>query len=276
MKVTTPTNLPERPTPENNRAAAKRGGAQATDMNGEDTEAVGGNSGSGRDFASVLDEVSRTDRRQESDSEGEHRDQSRSEKAEREHAAERRDERRQEGGREGGGEGGFEQRHGGIREAVAPTADAASARSILHIADLERIVSAVRTQLVAGGRREVTLELRRSVLEGLRIKLSADETGRVTAELIAASERLKSQLDARTNELSELLRSRGINLATLSTTVGGDASTGQHSADDRQTELTTQTDGASSASVEASHSSPGRENGIRDEGDETGGATYRA
>lgn len=97
-------------------------------------------------------------------------------------------------------------------------------RAILHIADLERIVAAVRTQVVAGGKREVTLELSRSVLEGLRIKLKTNEAGRIDAEFIAASERVRTQIDARVGDLSNLLRSRGISLETLKTSVGADSS----------------------------------------------------
>ena len=68
--------------------------------------------------------------------------------------------------------------------------------------------------------REVTIELRRSVLEGLRVKLGTDGAGRVTAEFIAASERVRAQVDARASELAELMRSRGINLAEVRASVG--------------------------------------------------------
>jgi hypothetical protein len=58
------------------------------------------------------------------------------------------------------------------------------------------------------------------VLEGLRVKLSTDSGGRVTAEFIAASERVRAQVDARASELAELMRSRGINLAEVRAGVG--------------------------------------------------------
>ncbi len=58
-----------------------------------------------------------------------------------------------------------------------------NARAILHIVDLERIVALVRTQIAPGGRHEITIELTRSTLEGLRIKLSRDAGGRIDAEL---------------------------------------------------------------------------------------------
>lgn len=94
-------------------------------------------------------------------------------------------------------------------------------RSILHIVDLERVVAAARAQVLPNGRQEVTLELSRSVLEGLRVKLSRNTLGQISAEFIAASERTKAQLDSRTIELAYLLRSRGIAVAELRATVGG-------------------------------------------------------
>jgi hypothetical protein len=102
----------------------------------------------------------------------------------------------------------------------------AAARAILNFADLERIVSVVRTQLLSGARHEVTIELRRSVLEGLQVKLRSGADGRITAEFIVSSARVRSQLDARAAELAELLRGRGVSLASLRTSVdsGGGAS----------------------------------------------------
>jgi hypothetical protein len=63
----------------------------------------------------------------------------------------------------------------------------AAARAILNIADLERIVSVVRTQLLSGARHEVTIDLRHSVLEGLQVKLCSGADGRITVEFIVSS-----------------------------------------------------------------------------------------
>jgi flagellar hook-length control protein FliK len=73
------------------------------------------------------------------------------------------------------------------------------------------------------GRQEVTIELSRSVLEGLRVKVSADAAGRITADFLASSDQVRSALDARTPELLALLRSRGIELAELRTSVATDS-----------------------------------------------------
>jgi hypothetical protein len=123
---------------------------------------------------------------------------------------------RDEGDKTGGG---FDGRQSGVRETTA-VSEAPNARAILHIADLEKIVSAVRAQALGGGRHEITIELRHSVLEGLRVKLSTSENGRLSAEFIAASERLRAQLDARAPELADILRARGVNLGELRTSVG--------------------------------------------------------
>jgi len=107
-----------------------------------------------------------------------------------------------------------------------------NARAILHVVDLERIVALVRTQIAPGGRHEITIELTRSTLEGLRIKLSRDASGRIDAEFIAASERVRAQLDARSGDLAELLRARGVQVGTLKTSI--DAGTfGQGDGDER-------------------------------------------
>lgn len=92
-----------------------------------------------------------------------------------------------------------------------------TARDILRAGDLERIISSVRTEVTPGGGREVTIKLSQSVLEGLRIKLSADPAGRITAEFVSGDEQVRRQIDARAPELAALLRSRGINLAALKT-----------------------------------------------------------
>lgn len=83
------------------------------------------------------------------------------------------------------------------------------ARAILHVADLERIVSAVRSDAFAGSK-QVTIDLKNSVLDGLRIQLTLTEQGNLKAEFLALNEQIKKQLDARKNELESVLRDRSI------------------------------------------------------------------
>jgi hypothetical protein len=230
MKIPPANPLTPKQAPDANRAAGR--GWSSTDAARAD-DAAGATEGADapeRDFASVFEEVSsRPERREEESHEGDRRVSRETERAEHDGSARRREEREGGSGDAGadGKGGGFEHR-AGLREVAAP-GETAPARSILHVADLERIVSAVRAQLVEGGHRVVTIEMRRSVLEGLKVKLSADGSGRVTAEFIAASERVRSQLDARASELADLLRGRGVNLAALRTSVdtGGDARGGE-------------------------------------------------
>ncbi len=224
MKIPTTTPVPAGPRPSNdvNKPSARRNASNADASHVE--EPAEGASSTGRDFASVLEEVARPRERAgaQDESDGEQFDTKKHERAEAEPEARRREGREGGEGSDAKGGGGFDQR-GGVRE-VQPAQGEAGARAILPIADLERIVSAVRTQTLAGGAREITIELRRSVLEGLKVKLSLDGAGRVSAEFIAASERVRAQLDARSGELAEILRARGVNLASLNTSVGADAS----------------------------------------------------
>lgn len=97
-----------------------------------------------------------------------------------------------------------------------------AARSILHIADLERLVSTVRAQTSLGGRREIILQLKRSVLEGLQVKISTDAEARVQIEFLAANESVRSQVSAHAEELAGILRGRGINLGSLTTSLDAD------------------------------------------------------
>lgn len=177
-----------------------------------------------RDFASVLDEVSGAGdgERREGETHNNRLEAEPKERAAESPFAKRHEERKGGDGSSSGDSkgGGFEHRAASLRETTSSAQEQPGARMILHIADLERIVSAVRTQTVAGGVREVTIELRRSVLEGLRVKLSTDGAGRVTAEFLAASERVRAQVDARASELAELMRSRGINLGEVRASVG--------------------------------------------------------
>ena len=84
-----------------------------------------------------------------------------------------------------------------------------AARSILHVADLERIVSTLRT-IESKNSKQVLIALKNSVLEGLQIKLTVDENGKLKAEFLALNERIKEQLKARQNELSEIFKNRGV------------------------------------------------------------------
>lgn len=238
MKIPPPPPTPPRiaPPPKNahdaNKTNTKRTEGGANAQSAADGSAFA-EATAGRDFASVLKEVSRPAEREASD-EGNASDDKRESRStdgtERERETERREDFREGNGERGGG-GHMSGRGTGVREANV-IGESTNARAILHIADLERILAAVRTQTLPGGRREVTLELQRSVLEGLRVKLSTDEGGRVTAEFIASTERVRAQLDARTADLADLLRSRGVDLASLKTTLGADASGQHHNAPD--------------------------------------------
>lgn len=258
MKIPPANPLASRITPEPNRAVNRRG-LSPTDAARADDPADGfeGSAAAERDFASVLDElVSRPERREEESADGDRRVSRERERAEPEGSARRREEREggsNQAGSEGRG-GGFDTR-AGLRE-VAAVGENSSAHAILHVADLERIVSAVRAQVAEGGRQAVTIELRHSVLEGLKVKLSTDAGGRVTAEFVAASERVRSLIDARSGELAELLRGRGVNLGSLSTSVdsGGFAQGGEGG--DPRGGHTRAAVGARAAAQDATHTDP--------------------
>jgi hypothetical protein len=94
-----------------------------------------------------------------------------------------------------------------------------AARSILHIQDLERLILTVRSQIALGGRREIVLQLKRSVLEGLRVKITTDDSARVGIQFLAANENVRSQIEKHSTELAGILRGRGINLQSLSTSI---------------------------------------------------------
>lgn len=124
------------------------------------------------------------------------------------------------GGGQYGGQGGFGER-GNI--ANLNLSEAFAARSILHIADLERLISTIRAQSQLGGRREIILQLKRSVLEGLQVKITTDPTTKVQIEFLAANEKVRSEVEKHSEELAGILRGRGINLETLKTTVRSDS-----------------------------------------------------
>lgn len=239
MKVTPPPIAPprQRPTPNDSADANKTTTKRAAD-NGNATSAVDANAdatGIGRDFAGVLKDVSRTSGHDkgESGEGGEGADKKRegraTDGAERERQTTRREDTSEGSGERGGGGHLSGRGAAPVHETGTTLGETTSARAVLHIADLERILAAVRTQTTLGGRREVTLELQRSVLEGLRVKLSTDERGRVTAEFIASTERVRAQVESRTSDLADLLRSRGVELTSLKTSLGAGASD-QHGA----------------------------------------------
>ena len=94
----------------------------------------------------------------------------------------------------------------------SPRSNAASetipaARSILHIADLERIVSTIRTETFQN-HKQVVIALKNSVLQGLQIRLTIAENGKLKAEFLALDEQIKKQLERRKKELSEILHNR--------------------------------------------------------------------
>jgi hypothetical protein len=223
----------------------------------------------------VLDDVARPPQRSGSSSSNRHLDEKETSDDYADNKASTRSEhesevRRREDQHDNEAGSGFDTR-GHVRQTELRS-EAQNARAVLHIADLERIVSAVRTQLNSQGRREVLIELRRSALEGLRVKLSADEAGRVTAEFIASSERVKTQIDARSAELSELLRSRGINLAALKTSVGADSS----GAGNAENESRSFAPGALSAAADSIGNSDAADAAGDDSGINETGRTYRA
>jgi len=81
------------------------------------------------------------------------------------------------------------------------------ARSILHIADLERIISTIRTENFQN-QKQVTIALKNSVLQGLQIKLTITENGKIKAEFLALNEQIKKQLNLRKKELTDILHNR--------------------------------------------------------------------
>lgn len=94
------------------------------------------------------------------------------------------------------------------------TPNAPAARAILHIADLERIVSFVRTE-VTNTDKQVLIALKHSVLEGLQIRISLNESGNLKAEFIAKNEEIRKQIKKRERELLDILKQRNSKFSTL-------------------------------------------------------------
>ena len=91
-------------------------------------------------------------------------------------------------------------------------------RAILHISDLERIVAICRVTNIPNGQ-EVLLQLPNSIFAGLRVKISIGQSGRITTEFLAGQESIRAQLEARSAQLADVLRNRGIKLAEVKTTL---------------------------------------------------------
>lgn len=94
-------------------------------------------------------------------------------------------------------------------ETTKPISDTSvpAARAILHVADLERIVSSVRTESFQNTR-QLTIALKNSIMQGLEIKLTIMEDGKLKAEFLALNEQIKKQLNMRKKELSDILQNR--------------------------------------------------------------------
>lgn len=125
------------------------------------------------------------------------------------------------GGQFGGGSGNFS--GGGDISQTLHLSENFAARSILHIADLERMISAIRAQAKPGGKREIYLELKRSALEGLRVKISTDAARQVRIEFLARSEAIRSQIENHAEDLRDILRGRGISLQSLRAVIDSDS-----------------------------------------------------
>ncbi len=109
--------------------------------------------------------------------------------------------------------------HTAIKSALEMAVPAA--RSILHVADLERIVSLIRTQNLKNVE-QVVIALKHSVLEGLQIKLTIDENGLLKAEFLALNEQIKNHLNARKQEITQIFRERGVKLSDLNVQQGSE------------------------------------------------------
>lgn len=281
MKITQPFNMPPSPSANNAKGAKARDAARSSDASANDSDAAaiaGSGAPAGRDFADILDGANNKSAHKDDDSRVSewHNSTSKTEHADGERKTKRSgDDARDSEAASANASRGFDRL---TARDVQAGGEVKSPRAILNIADLERIVSTIRTQFVAGNRREVTIDLHRSVLEGLRVKLSSDDTGRVTAEFISGSAAVKEQLDAHASGLADLLRSRGVDLASLKTSVGGDAAgQGDNSRGDSRDAPTPLVNGATAAprndSASANAAAPAA---APDHADGAASSTYRA
>lgn len=96
----------------------------------------------------------------------------------------------------------------------APENPVAAARSILHVADLERIVATIRTETFKNAK-QVQIALKNSVLKGLEIKLTIDANGKLKAEFLSQDAQVTKQLNARKRELNEIFVRRAVNFSQI-------------------------------------------------------------
>lgn len=96
----------------------------------------------------------------------------------------------------------------------APENPVAAARSILHVADLERIVATIRTETFQNSK-QVQIALKNSVLKGLEIKLTIDANGKLKAEFLSQDSQVTKQLKARKRELNEIFIQRAVNFSEI-------------------------------------------------------------
>lgn len=90
----------------------------------------------------------------------------------------------------------------------ASSNDAApAARSILHVADLERIVAFIRSETFRD-RKDILIALQNSILKGLNIRLSLRADGTLNAEFRSRDFSTRGKIEKRRGELAEILGNR--------------------------------------------------------------------
>ncbi|HEY0460682.1 MAG TPA: hypothetical protein VGC97_16210 [Pyrinomonadaceae bacterium] len=172
-------------------------------------------------FAKILEETRRENAKNNSSlpKNGSAEHDSKTSEAERDEKTSRAVDEKKELEERGGKKGDGDARHNGeenqspglavlhLLNAADMDADAPAARSILHVADLERIVACIRGETFQN-QKQVVIALKNSVLQGLQIKLTLEANGKVKAEFLAAGKQIKKQLEQRKNELSKILHNR--------------------------------------------------------------------
>jgi hypothetical protein len=84
---------------------------------------------------------------------------------------------------------------------------APAARSILHVADLERMVAFIRSETFRD-RKEILIALQNSILKGLNIRLSLRADGSLSAEFRSKDFSTRGKLEKRRSELEKILENR--------------------------------------------------------------------
>jgi hypothetical protein len=231
---------------------APQSGSSKTNLSsseGENRDGIGGEVQGSSDFASVLENLSSkkdsSDQKTDLNEPKEHEKDSHSKLEEQDHKTEQPSKDKTNNREDAAGAavaGRFNTTDNSQFETALPVPPA---RAILHIIDLERIISSVRAQNFDGNS-QVVITLKNSVCSGLQIRLTSDENHRITAELIAGNEKVKTQIDARSGELADLLRQRGLKLTSLQTSVGSEMS-GESGNRQQSDNLETRTVSANSA-----------------------------